>query len=523
MSAYRRLAGTMAVMDRRRWSEDYVAHVLRPNFAQAKRYLFRPLMLVNKAHAVTLWRAGLLDNHDVALVLQGLRDIEARGAASYSYSEDVEDLYFAVERDLIAAAGVDAGGNLQIARSRNDVDQAMLRMVLRETLLGTLETLNDLRQVIARRAVQHATSLMPGYTHTQPAQPTTLGHYLGAILSALARDATRLRAAYLDANHSPLGAAALTTSGFPIQRQVPEQLLGFRGLVENSIDAVGASDHVLQSLGAVLVLEGNLSRFNFDLLQYASREVGFLRVPDSFVQISSIMPQKRNPVVLEHSRARFARAHGQAQEVFTLARNVPYGDTNDVGENLIEPTFSAFTELGEGIALLSAVLEDATFNVARMQALAGDGFTTATGLADWLVQHRRLPFRTAHGIASRVVDLAVAAGLEAAQVTPEMVDVAALERVGHPVELTPENLHAALDPRGFVEARALPGGPASRVLLPFLARAQDTVTTDEAWRRAESRRLRMAREALDTIVDDLIPPSRASGVLTANEVTAVKT
>ena len=174
----------------------------------------------------------------------------------------------------------------------------------------------------------------------------------------------------------------MTTTGFPIRRELSAELLGFEGLVVNGIDAVGSSDHALESVNAVLTCESNLSRFNFDLLTWSTREVNFLRVPDQFVQISSIMPQKRNPVVLEHIRAKLARTHGAAQTVFNLARNIPYGDVNDVGEPMLEPVLRCFTEADEAISLLAAVLEEAHFNIEQMSRRAGEHFTTATGLAD---------------------------------------------------------------------------------------------------------------------------------------------
>jgi len=500
----------MPDMDGRRWSEDYVAHVLRPAFVQAKRYLFKPLMLVNKAHAVMLAKVGLLEPGQAARLLTAVLEVEAAGTRGYSYREEFEDLYFAVEQKLIGLAGHEAGGNIQIARSRNDIDAAMIRIVLRETLLGAIEALADLRGVLIERALEHVDALMPGYTHNQPAQPTTLAHYLGAVIGCLERDARRLISAYATVNRNPLGAAALTTTGFPIRRDLTEALLGFEGLVENAIDAVGGADHILESVGAAATLEVNLSRFTFDLLTWSSREFGFLRVPDAFVQISSIMPQKRNPVVLEHIRAKLARSHGAAGTVQAMTRNVPYGDVNDVGETTIVPVLSTFTELDEAIGLLSAVLEGATFEVGRMEMMAGDHFTTATGLADMLVADEGLPFRTAHSVASRVVELAYARGLGYAAVGAALVDEAALARLGRPLGLRDEAVQRSLDPRAFVAARRLPGGPAREAMLPFLSQARTALSADESWRRSELARLRRARDRLDEAAEDLVEAAEVS-------------
>ena len=493
-------------MDGKRWSEDYVAHVLRPNFAQAKRYLFKPLMLVNKAHAVMLERAGLLSRAHAARLLEALSTIEGPGARAYAYSEAFEDLYFAVEAKLVELSGPEVGGNLQIARSRNDIDAAMIRMVLREAVLGLLEALAELRGVLVSRSLEHVDALMPGYTHNQPAQPTTLAHYLAACVACLERDAERLRAAYRTINRNPLGAAAMTTTGFPIRREITEKLLGFEGLEENGIIAVGGVDHTLEAVAAIQICATNLSRLTFDLMTWASREVNFLRVPDEFVQISSIMPQKRNPVVLEHVRTKLARALGSAQTVFGLARNVPLGDVNDVGEPMLEPVISSFSALDEGVNLLSALLEGASFNVALMRERAGEHFTTATGLADMLVA-KGLPFRHAHHVASQVVDLAYARGLNYTGVTAAIVGEAAALRLGRALEISDAEVRLALDPAAFVAARKLPGGPAREAILPFLSRAQAALEGDETWRRGALRRLREARDELENAVQDVLEDS----------------
>ena len=497
-----------SVSGSKRWSEDYVAHVLRPNFAQAKRYLFKPLMLVNKAHAVMLERCGLLAHSNAQRLLEALGTIEHHGARAYGYSEAYEDLYFAVEAKLIELTGADVGGNLQIARSRNDIDAAMIRMVLREAVLGLLEAVAELRSTLISRSLEHVDALMPGYTHNQPAQPTTLAHYLAAGLACLERDAQRLRAAYHTINRNPLGAAAMTTTGFPIRREITERLLGFEGLEENGIIAVGGVDHTLEAVAAIQTCSTNLSRLTFDLMTWASREVNFLRVPDEFVQISSIMPQKRNPVVLEHIRTKLARAHGFAQTVFALARNVPLGDVNDVGEPMLEPVISSFSELDEAVNLLSAVLEDAVFNTPLMRERAGEHFTTATGLADFLVA-RGLPFRHAHHVASQVVDFAYARGIGFAEVDASLVNEAATLRLGRALEITDAEVQTALDPQAFVAARKLPGGPAREAILPFLSRAQSALEGDETWRRDALRRLREARDALEDAIQDILEASLA--------------
>jgi argininosuccinate lyase len=350
------------------------------------------------------------------------------------------------------------------------------------------------------RALENVDSIMPGYTHNQPAQPTTLAHYLGSIISMLERDARRFHMAFGTVNRSPLGAAAMTTTGFPIRRDLSAELLGFEGLVVNGIDAVGSSDHALESVNAVLTCESNLSRFNFDLLTWSTREVNFLRVPDQFVQISSIMPQKRNPVVLEHIRAKLARAHGAALTVFSLARNVPNGDINDVGEHMINPVLNSYTELDEAINLLSSLIETCGFNTPLMLERAGEHFTTATALADFLVSELKLPFRTAHHITSTVVTLAYSRNFSYREVNAALV----IEAAGQHLELTDAQVRHALDPQAFIAARRIAGGTAREAILPFLSDAQTALEADERWRRSTNASLRHAKTNLETQIETLL-------------------
>jgi len=425
-------------------------------------------------------------------VLAALRQIAAEGAGAFDYAPAVEDLFFAVEGRLIVLAGPEAGGNVQIARSRNDLDAAMCRLLLRERLLGAIGQALDLRARLLAFAREHVETLMPGITHTQPAQPTTLAHYLAGVLGPLTRDTARLRAAYARVNESPLGAAAFTTTGFPIDRELLAQLLGFQGVVENGYDAVGGSDCMIEPVTTLTILASGLSRFVHDLLIWARAEVGILRIGDEFVQISSIMPQKRNPVVLEHVRARIGYVYGDAATVATLLHGSAFGDTADINDQIYVPLARAFDALGSVLELLTAVFATAQVDRALLASRAGTGFTTSTELADTLVRDHGLPFRSAHGIAAATVRAAIAQGLEAAQVTPTLVDEAAQVVIGRPIGLAAESLHAALDPWTFVRRRNLPGGPAPEAMARSLATLGSALASDRAWLAAEQSRLAAA-------------------------------
>lgn len=475
----------------------YAAHVLQPSFATARKHLFSPMIAANRAHVLMLLKQGIISRECARALLVALLQIEAEGPEALDYQPGVEDLYFCVERRLIALAGAEVGGNLQLARSRNDLGAALGRLVLRDRLLGNLERLNHFRDILLAFGRQHLETIMPGYTHTQPAQPTTLAHYLAGVLSFLERDATRLRAAYATTNRSPLGAAAFTTSGFPVDRQYVAELLGFAGPMESSYDAIGAADHLTEAVAALVTMAANLSRFTRDLLFWATREAGAICIGDDFVQISSIMPQKRNPVVLEHLRARLGHIYGRTLTVLTLSHNVPYGDTQDIEDEIYEPLFGAFQTADAVLELYAAVFESLEVDPAHLLARAAEGFTTATELADTLVREKGLAFRTAHAIVARLVEVTVARGLDPDQVGVAMLEEAALVVTGRPLGLTEEALRRALDPANFVAVRRVTGGPAPKATAPVLAHEEEALERDRSWLDGEKERLTLARATLD--------------------------
>ena len=290
----------------------YEQYVLKPFFQDAKTYFYRPMLAANRAQAVMLFRCGIITQANAAALLQALAQVDAAGLDQLAYRSGVEDLFFALENRLIEIAGAEYGGNLQLARSRNDLGYALTRLALRPLLLEAADALLCLRESLLVFAREHLETLMPGYTHTQPAQPTTMAHYIAGILACLQRDSARLRFAYATNNQSPLGAAALTGTAFPIDRALSARLLGFDEIQLSTYDSIGASDNMTDVAGALSTLGVNLSRFTKDMLFWATQESGAIRIDESFLQISSIMPQKRNPVVLEHLRARISRMMAQA-------------------------------------------------------------------------------------------------------------------------------------------------------------------------------------------------------------------
>ncbi len=484
----------------------YARHILRPAFEEAQRLLFGPMLEANAAHLIMLAATDIITGADAGRVLAALRGVAERGAEAFIYAPAVEDLFFAVEQQLIADAGADAGGNLQIARSRNDLDAVMCRLMLRDRLLDLGDRLVALRGRLLAFAAEHVETIMPGTTHTQPAQPTTLAHWLAGVLGPLERDTARVRDLYGRVNRNPMGVAAFTTTGFPIDRALTTELLGFDGLVENGYDAVGAADSMLEAVGTLSTAATSLSRFVHDLLIWSRQEVGILRVGDEFVQISSIMPQKRNPVVFEHIRARVGYVLGDAATVTTIAHNSAFGDTVDVEDEIYLPLARGFVAMASILDLLTVVF--ATIKVDRdlLASRAGRGFTTTTELADTLVRRFGLSFRSAHSVVAEVVKDTLSAGGDTAEITVASVETAAQRILGRELGIDEITLRTALDPRAFVEARTVPGGPAPAAMRRSLAACDEQLEADRRWlaaardaiTAASARRQRRADALIDT-------------------------
>ncbi len=481
----------------------YEEYVLKPFFQDAKTYYYEPMLAANRAHAVMLFRCGIITRDNAAALLNALAQVDAAGIDELAYRSGVEDLFFAVENRLIELAGAEYGGNLQLARSRNDLGYALTRLALRPPLLEAADDLISLRESLLAFAREHLETLMPGYTHTQPAQPTTMAHYIAGVLACLQRDSARLRFAYATNNQSPLGAAALTGTAFPIDRQLSARLLGFDEVQLSTYDSIGASDNMTDVAGALSTLGVNLSRFSKDMLFWATQESGAIRIDESFLQISSIMPQKRNPVVLEHLRARISRMMAQAHGITLQCHNIPFGDTQDIEDEIIPLLFGSLETASEILRLYGAVVDTLGVNVEHLRRRAIAGFTTVTELADTLVREAGLPFRQAHSLVSALVRHAQAQDLAPTDLSADSLRQVALDTLGRQVELSDEAFNRALDPRAFVDARDLPGGAAPSATAAVLDAQERVISEDRAWLESTRAALASADQSLSNEVEAL--------------------
>src|SRR5262249_21803701 len=348
----------------------------------------------------------IVSPEDAHAIRKALDSIDQDAVRGVRYDGTYEDLFFYVDTLIASHAGEESAGRLHTARSRNDIDLTMYRMAQRSLLVVIVEATLALRRVLLGLADRYRETVFAAHTHTQPAQPSTIAHYLLAVVEQLERDGVRLKAAYASTNQSPLGACAITGTGFPIDRGRTAELLGFDGTTGNTYGSIATVDYLLESVSASSVMLAGLGRVVQDLLLWCTKEFGYLRLPDGFVQCSSIMPQKRNPVALEHARAIGSKALGQATAITLAVHNTPFGDIVDTEDDLQPLVTRMFTDAARAISLVAAALEAASFDTSALAARANQGWITVTELADTLTRDQGLPFKAAHRIASKLVDAA---------------------------------------------------------------------------------------------------------------------
>ncbi len=374
------------------------------------RHLFAQDIAASKAHAAMLAAQGIIAANDAKNIARGLDTILSEiDAGSFDFKRALEDIHMNVESRLGELIGP-AAGRLHTARSRNDQVATDFRLYVRDTIDATDAALAALQQVLAERALQHAGTVMPGFTHLQTAQPVTLGHHLLAYVEMASRDRGRFADARKRLNESPLGAAALAGTSFPIDRHATAAALGFARPMANSLDAVSDRDFVLETLAAGAIASMHLSRLAEELVIWTSPLVGLVRLSDRFTTGSSIMPQKRNPDAAELVRAKTGRVIGALTGLLVVMKGLPLAYQKDMQEDK-HGAMEAFGALSLAVRAMTGMMADMVPDEERMKVAAGAGYATATDLADWLVRTLKMPFRDAHHVTGRIVARAAREGV----------------------------------------------------------------------------------------------------------------
>ena len=364
----------------------------------------------SRAHAEMLAAQGIISKADAREILRGLGQVQSEiEAGTFEFQVKLEDIHLNVESRLTEIIGP-VGGRLHTARSRNDQVALDFRMYVRDALDGFDAALIKLQATLAAKAEAHAETIMPGFTHLQPAQPVTFGHHLLAYVEMLERDRGRFADARRRLNDCPLGAAALAGTSFPIDRHMTAEKLGFDRPTANSLDSVADRDFALETLAAASIAAMHLSRLSEEIVIWMTPQFGFVRLSDRWTTGSSIMPQKRNPDAAELCRAKVGRIAGAFQGLLMVMKGLPLTYSKDMQEDK-ETTFDAIRAFGVVVAAMTGMIADLEPVPEAMHAAASRGYSTATDLADWLVRNLKLPFREAHHVTGTIVRLAEKDGI----------------------------------------------------------------------------------------------------------------
>ena len=370
----------------------------------------------SQAHVAMLAAQDIVSGADAQAINRGLEKIrdEIEGG-TFTFSRALEDIHLNIESRLAELIGP-AAGRLHTARSRNDQVALDFKLWVRDAIDRLLVQIHDLQSALAARALEHAGAVMPGFTHLQSAQPVTLGHHLLAYVEMLARDHGRFTDARRRLNESPLGAAALAGTSFPIDRALTAKTLGFDKPTSNSLDSVADRDFALETLAAAAISATHLSRLAEEFVLWTTPQFGFVKLSDAYTTGSSIMPQKRNPDAAELTRGKTGRIFGDLMGLLTVMKGLPLAYSKDMQEDK-EGVFDAAENLSLCLAAMSGMVRDFTPDVKKMKTAAGAGYSTATDLADWLVRAIRMPFREAHHVTGRIVALASSKGVALERLT----------------------------------------------------------------------------------------------------------
>ena len=459
--------------------------------------LAEAVLEVNKAHVVMLMEEKIVQWSEGAKILSSLDKIDSK-----KLDPNAEDVHMAIEESVIAETGPEIGGNLHIAKSRNDQVTTAIRMVLRQELQELMQLTLNMQQSLVDTASKHTQTIILEYTHLQPAQPVTFAHYLMSYTDSLGRDLERLESAYSRVNRCPLGAGALATTSFPINRKKTAALLGFDEVMENSIDAVGSRDYIVETQAALALLAVNLSRLAEDLIIWSSPEFGTIELPDEFTSTSSIMPQKKNPEVLEVIRARASHVLGDFVAATAAIKSLPTTYNLDFQE-ITPKLWSSIDNLSTSLDMFAKLIPGIKVSN-NVEDKAASGFVGATELANIFVRKYNIAFRTSHKIAGAIVKSLIDSNKTLIDVTPELVQKIALDNVNIKLTAKKQDLLECTNPRKLVEMYKVLGGPSPKEVYRAIKAKNKTLKKLQADINKLKGNMANAKNTLDKTVKNCI-------------------
>ena len=420
---------------------------------QTDKEMFSEDVWGSKAHVLMLAKQGIIPKEDAGKILKSLIEVEKDYlAGKFQLDEDLEDIHLNIENYVISKCGIDYGGRMHTSRSRNDQVLTDTKLHLRKELLSVVYSTIQLQKTLLDLAEKNAATIMPGYTHTQHAQPITFGYWASSYASMLMRDLDRLNGAYAHVNTCPLGSGALSGTSFPTDREYTAKLLGFDSVHMHALDAVSSRDHILETLSALSILMCNLSKLAEELVLWSSYEFQFIEFSDGFATGSSIMPQKKNPDMAELVRGKTGRVYGALFQVLTLMKGLPSGYNRDMQEDR-ELLWGAMKVVKGSLAVLDAGISGMKINKERMAESVYSDYSTATELANYLVREKGIAFRKAYEITGGVVKVLVSK-------KKDFRDAAEVKKAlkADCIEISGDDFSEILDPLKAASRNKSPGG-----------------------------------------------------------------
>ena len=448
-------------------------------YNRSKNRLMPHIRAVNEAHVIMLGEQEILSKKDTSIILKAIQDVDYERYKNSEYSGEYEDMYFEQEHEIIEKSN-GVGGNMHLARSRNDMCITWSHLGVRDHLLKTIKNLIHLENTVRLFSEEHKDTLYVIHTHTQHAQPGLFGHYFLGFLDVIDRCIKRFFYAYEQTNVSPMGAAAVTTTGFPISRERVCELLGFDNIIENAYDCIGNNDYFMSSASAVGLCALDLGRTVTDMLLWATEEEKMIILSDAYSSTSSIMPQKRNPIALEHLRASLSVTKGLADSVTTGFLKSPYGDISDY-EDVEDTMHEAFEHLDKNVKVLNAVISTMDVDKKLLEKRAYESFSVVTEIADEMYRSYGIPFRKAHGFVSFMVKKARKSEFNLKALNEEFYSECYEEYFEEPFKKDFTPIKNCINPLFFVRKREIIGGTGPNAMKNQLISAEEKVNRNLKW------------------------------------------
>ena len=452
----------------------------------------------SEAHVIMLAARGIVERSDARKILGAMERAKSDFIkGKFELDPELEDVHMNLEDYVMEDVGEELGGKMHTARSRNDQVLTDTRLHLRGNIIEIEESVVKLQKTLLKLAEKSTERIMPGYTHTQHAQPISMGFWATAHVSMLTRDLKRLKNAYIHVNRNPLGACALSGTSFPIDRELTTKLLGFDGIEEHSLDAISSRDFIVETLSALSILMSNLSRLSEELILFSTKEFGFIELSDEFSTGSSIMPQKKNPDVAELVRGMSGLVYGSLMQILVTLKALPLGYSRDLQEDRAL-LWDSLRRVNSSLLILDGAINKVKFNEKRMSELVSENFLTATELANFLVSEKGIPFRKSHEIVGTVVKELIE-GKRDFRDTGYTRDI--LRK--HGVDISTRELKDILDPKKAIERSKSLGGTSPKEVGRMIKKFRGEVDKRERDIRERKEKIEAAKKLTENMIREL--------------------